>query len=135
MTHIQYWNASARTSHIAQTILYAILKFRTAEDIAAAFDVASDFSEMVSQDVQDLDPDDGNAKSNRRKAAERGVAKETGGSLKSLVDGLIPYTERHFARADRMVQDSFILDYVLGEMDSGLSIDELPMDLDTPVGA
>jgi len=41
-------------------------------------------------------------------------------ALKELLDGLIPYTERHFARAEKMVQDSYVVDYVLNEMDSGV---------------
>ncbi|KAG9125341.1 U3 small nucleolar RNA-associated protein 13, partial [Ceratobasidium sp. 392] len=35
--HVRTWNASARTSAVAQTVLHAILRLRTAEDIVAAF--------------------------------------------------------------------------------------------------
>jgi U3 small nucleolar RNA-associated protein 13 len=37
-----------------------------------------------------------------------------------MVDGLIPYTERHLARMERLVQESYMVDYVLGEMDDGM---------------
>jgi U3 small nucleolar RNA-associated protein 13 len=38
--------------------------------------------------------------------------------LGELLDALLPYTERHFARADRLLaQDSFSLDYLLTQCD------------------
>ncbi|KAI9144700.1 WD40-repeat-containing domain protein [Paraphysoderma sedebokerense] len=37
--------------------------------------------------------------------------------IKELVDGLIPYTERHFARAEDMITKSYIVDYTLQAMD------------------
>ena len=49
--------------------------------------------------------------------------------LRELLDGLIPYSERHFARVDRLVQDSYVLDYVVGEMDGGMFGGEV-MDVD-----
>ncbi len=36
----------------------------------------------------------------------------------------IPYTERHLARTERMVQDSYVLDFLIGEMDGGVVLDE-----------
>ncbi|CAF1782103.1 hypothetical protein HID58_088942 [Brassica napus] len=33
-----------------------------------------------------------------------------------LLEGLIPYSQRHFNRMDRFVRSSFLLDYTLGEM-------------------
>ncbi|CAA7051573.1 unnamed protein product [Microthlaspi erraticum] len=33
-----------------------------------------------------------------------------------LLEGLIPYSQRHFTRMDRYVRSSFLLDYTLGEM-------------------
>ncbi|KAF7975204.1 hypothetical protein HWV62_10276 [Athelia sp. TMB] len=40
--------------------------------------------------------------------------------LKELVDALIPYTERHLARMDRLLQESYVVDYILSEMDDGM---------------
>ena len=34
-----------------------------------------------------------------------------------IINGIIPYTERHFARVDNLVEQSYILDYALMEMD------------------
>jgi len=32
----------------------------------------------------------------------------------------MPYSQRHFTRIDKLVQDSYMLDYIVGEMDGGL---------------
>ncbi|CAG8598181.1 18045_t:CDS:10 [Acaulospora morrowiae] len=37
--------------------------------------------------------------------------------IKGLLDGLLPYTERHYQRLDRMLTDSYIVDYTLHAMD------------------
>jgi len=64
---------------------------------------------------------------------------KTGGTpLKELVDGLIPYTERHLSRMERLVQESYVVDYILGEMDDGMFDGELEddgnsMDMDTSI--
>jgi len=54
-----------------------------------------------------------------------------GSSLHELVEGLVPYTERHLVRMERLVQESYMIDYVLREMDDGLAEDDgEPMDVD-----
>lgn len=104
--HIRTWNASARTSAVAQTILHAVLKLRPADDIVAAF--------TKSESVLEVDDFSLEGKENKQDKAAL--------DLRALIDGLIPYTERHFARAERLVQDSFVVDYVLGEMDMGIAV-------------
>jgi len=61
-----------------------------------------------------------------------------GTGLKELVDALIPYTERHLSRMERLVQESYVVDYILGEMDDGIFDGELgdnesSMDVDTSI--
>jgi len=56
---------------------------------------------------------------------------DEGSSLHELVEALIPYTERHLLRMERLVQESYVIDYVLREMDDGLAEgDGEPMDVD-----
>ncbi|CAE6462884.1 unnamed protein product [Rhizoctonia solani] len=92
--HVRTWNASARTSTVAQTVLHAILSTHPTEDILAAFD----------------------------KQVDTYGKDKPGADLRSVVDGLVSYTERHLSRAERLVQDSFVVDYVLGEMDMGVTL-------------
>jgi U3 small nucleolar RNA-associated protein 13 len=68
-------------------------------------------------------------------AFEDADTSEERSGLHELVEGLIPYTERHLARMERLVQESYILDYVLREMDDGLAeaddeADDEAMDVD-----
>ncbi|CAE6377221.1 unnamed protein product [Rhizoctonia solani] len=93
--HVRTWNASARTSTIAQTVLRAVLSTHPTEDIIRAFDKTQ--VDMLGKD-------------------------KPGADLRSVVDGLVSYTERHLSRAERLVQDSFVVDYVLGEMDMGVAL-------------
>lgn len=93
--YIRDWNTNAKTSGVAQSILYAILKLRPAEDVIEAFGYYS------AQGTSSYD-------------SRQSIV------LKDIVDGLIPYTQRHLARLDRLVQESFVVDYMLNEMDDGI---------------
>ncbi|KAF8846125.1 U3 small nucleolar RNA-associated protein [Paxillus ammoniavirescens] len=101
LRYVRDWNTSAKMSGIAQGILYAILKLRRVGDVADAF---SDNS------LQGFG------------LSGRDLPKPAGGAtpLQDIVDGLIPYTQRHLARLDRLVQESFVVDYILSEMDGGM---------------
>jgi U3 small nucleolar RNA-associated protein 13 len=90
--YVRDWNTRASSTAIAQRVLHAIMKLRSAEDIANAFE-------------------------------NSGTGDEQNG-LHELVEGLIPYTERHLARMERLVQESYVVDYVLKEMDDGLAEDD-----------
>lgn len=52
--------------------------------------------------------------------------------ISELLEGLIPYSQRHFSRVDRLVRSTFLLDYTLMRMsvvdpdvDSGTIKDEM----------
>ncbi|KAF7307205.1 U3 small nucleolar RNA-associated protein [Mycena indigotica] len=98
LRYVRDWNASAKTSTVAQGVLFAVMKLRAADDVMGAFD----------EEVNET-------------AVMEGKEKGVGGTaLKEMVEALIPYTERHLARMDRLVQESYMIDYVLAEMDDGL---------------
>ncbi|KAF8445679.1 U3 small nucleolar RNA-associated protein [Boletus edulis BED1] len=92
--YIRDWNTNAKTSGVAQSVLYTILRLRPAEEVLEAFDYSS--PEGTRHPIG------------------------TTSSLKDIIDGLIPYTQRHLARLDRLVQESFVVDYMLNEMDDGM---------------
>jgi len=96
LVHIRTWNATARTSNIAQTILYTLLKLRSTEDIASALNSPT----LADGDTLTL------------------MRKETV-TLKEFVESVVPYTERHLMRVEKLIQDSWVVDFVLGEMDGG----------------
>ncbi|KAG6811452.1 hypothetical protein H0H92_007323 [Tricholoma furcatifolium] len=100
------WNTSAKTSRVAQGVLHAIVKLRSADEVMKAFG------------------------DEQAEAAFAGSASHSkpGSALKEFVDAFIPYTERHLSRVNKLVQDSYMVDYILGEMDDGTFDD---MDVDT----
>lgn len=105
LRHLRHWNTTASTSVVAQTVLHALLKLRTAEDIANAYRSGDS-------------------------ASGGDIPAKDGSGLSAVTQALIPYTERHLARMDRLIQESYVVDYILGEMDDGMFGDEYGMDLD-----
>ncbi|THU80749.1 WD40 repeat-like protein [Dendrothele bispora CBS 962.96] len=112
LRYVREWNANAKTSLVAQSVLFAILKMRSADDVMKSF------SDEVGELTFALDPTSTTDK-------EKRVA-----SLKDIIDALIPYTERHLSRMDKLLQESYMVDYILGEMDDGLFDGDDGMDID-----
>ncbi|TYJ52882.1 hypothetical protein B9479_006517 [Cryptococcus floricola] len=121
---VRDWNANARTAPVAQIILYTVLKLRSAEDILEAFESANKIPTRADDDDdEDVEIEDADAEKKKKKKARPDLAAPI--SIKDLLEGLIPYSERHFNRVDKLVQESYMLDYVLGEMEGGLFGEEL----------
>ena len=118
LRYVRDWNTNAKTSVVAQTILFAIVKSRPADEIMKAFG-----SETNERSFADL--------------TNNVTLKNMGGTgMKELIDALIPYTERHMSRMGKLVQESYMVDYVLSEMDGGILGNDLVDDIDMlPVGA
>jgi U3 small nucleolar RNA-associated protein 13 len=112
LRYVRDWNTTARTSGVAQVILHAIVKLRPASDIHAAFN---------HRPVNFLQNDP---------ETKEDSAVKQGEGLRDVMDALIPYTERHLDRTDRLVQESYILDLLLSEMDGGMGLDDEPMEVD-----
>ncbi|KAM6498698.1 U3 small nucleolar RNA-associated protein [Amanita muscaria] len=109
LRYVRDWNTNAKTSAVAQTILFAIFKSRSADDIAKAF--SSELREDMFADLTNA------------------PTKNIGGTaMRELIDALIPYTERHMSRMDKLLQESYMVDYVLSEMDDGMFGNEMEVD-------
>lgn len=107
LCHIRDWNASAKTSLVAQSVLNAVLKLRTIEDITEAFKLTGSHSTKI------------NLISSPNQAI----------TLNDLTESLIPYTERHLNRLSRLVQDTYIVDFIVSEMnDRFFADDEMNVD-------
>jgi U3 small nucleolar RNA-associated protein 13 len=120
LRYVRDWNASAKTSEVAQSVLYAIFKLRKVDDVIGAFGHDSALAINPASHTHENLPGNGDGGST---------------SLRDVIDALIPYTERHLGRMERLVQDSYVVDYVLGEMDDGMFdgveiSDEGAMDVD-----
>lgn len=102
LTYVRTWNASSRTSPLAQNTLHCILRSYTSRQILDAFE---------SSVAIDSSPADG--KGNKKKPA----APLT---LPQLLEALLPYSQRHYARAERTLVESSILGYTVQLMGSGV---------------
>ena len=115
---VRDWNANAKTSVVAQRVLHAVVKLRAAEDIVAAFGEEAAFGALAA-----ISEGPAGVKDSKGTSAAREV-----------VEALIPYTERHLARMEKLVQESYIVDYLLSEMDDGrfdgLEEDEEDIEMD-----
>jgi U3 small nucleolar RNA-associated protein 13 len=108
LQHVRAWNTSVRSSDVAQAVLHAVLRSRSAEDILALGNTDEEAPDFGSQ------------------LHEGGVkqTKQSRGVVSELLEALVPYTERHFSRADKMLsQESFLIDYTLSQMLDGFEED------------
>lgn len=116
LKHVRDWNASAKTSPVAQALLHAIFRLKTPDEIMAAFEAATKPEKKDEDEDEDMDDEDPDAEVKQK--AKKATAPTI--SMRELLDGLIPYSERHMGRVDRLVQESYLLDYTISEMDGGL---------------
>lgn len=107
-------------------MLHAVLRLKSPDELVAAFDSASKVPTINPDEEEGMAVDGDEAEGEEKRKRKKG---ETVLGMRELLDGLIPYSERHFTRIDKLVQDSYMLDYVVGEMDGGLFGGEV-MDID-----
>ncbi|ORY28626.1 WD40-repeat-containing domain protein [Naematelia encephala] len=131
LKHVRSWNTNARTSGVAQAILHAVLQLKTPDQIFAAYESAARISIPTTEEEEVVDVElqgqgQGQGEDNKKPKPKR---KEEKMGMRELLDGLIPYSERHYQRIEKLVQESYVLDYVVGEMDGGVFGAEI-MDID-----
>ncbi|KAL4927139.1 U3 snoRNA-associated protein UTP13 [Aspergillus undulatus] len=98
LLRLRDWNTNARHSKTAQRILFAL--FRSYP--------ASTFVELASSGMVKRSPDG-------RAAA----------AMKDILAALASYTERHFRRIEELEDESYLVEWVLGEMDGGIGLSAL----------
>ncbi|EEP79932.1 conserved hypothetical protein [Uncinocarpus reesii 1704] len=102
LLRIRDWNTNARTSRISQRLLYALFKFYP----------PSTFMELASRP---------NPSPTRTKGGQDA-------EIKDILHALTAYTERHYKRVEELVDESYLVEWVLGEMEG------MEMDLDMADG-
>ena len=95
LLRLRDWNTNARTAHVAQRILWALVKSYP----------ASRFSNL----------------------SVKGARGQK--SLKDVLHALRVYTERHYKRLEELVDESYLVEYTLQEMD-----DLAPTEVDIVMG-
>ena len=131
MGYVREWNTSARTAEVAQGVLYAIFKFHSAAMVLESLEgkvrgldgMEVDEKEDTDDDEDDSEAEDVHVNDKNRKNIKP-IKKAQQFKATEVLGALIPYTERHFSRADKIVRESFIVEHLLGMMDSFEEIDE-----------
>lgn len=89
------WNTNARTSRVAQRILFALFRSYPAET----------FVEL-----------------SKSALANRGRNSRAAAGMKDVLQALAAYTERHYKRIEELSDESYLVEWVLGEMDGGVAL-------------
>ncbi|KAL4873216.1 hypothetical protein BDV12DRAFT_98835 [Aspergillus spectabilis] len=98
LLRLRDWNTNARHSKIAQRILFAL--FRSYP--------ASTFIELASSSM-----------------AKRSTDGRVAAAMKDILQALAAYTERHYRRVEELENESYLVEWVLGEMDGGIGLSAL----------
>lgn len=150
ITFVRDWNTSVRTSGVAQTTLHAILRFHGADNIVGAFDeaagrgqrpgttagevaVALDGRDQKEDRYSDGEEEGVDGAAGDESAPIRGVpgvsargrqGAKPAADLGNVLDAMLPYTQRHYDRAQRILAESAMLEYTLACMDTVLGVDD-----------
>ncbi|KAL3481659.1 WD40-repeat-containing domain protein [Aspergillus californicus] len=98
LIRLRDWNTNARHSKVAQRILFAL--FRSYP--------ASTFIELASSSM-----------------AKRSGDNRAAAAMKDILQALAAYTERHYRRVEELEDESYLVEWVLGEMDGGVGLSAL----------
>ncbi|PWY93658.1 small nucleolar ribonucleo protein complex subunit [Aspergillus sclerotioniger CBS 115572] len=95
LLRLRDWNTNARTSRVSQRILYAL--FRSYP--------ASTFIELATSSM-----------------AKRRSDGRTAAGMKDILTALASYTDRHYRRIEELSDESYLVEWVLAEMDGGVGL-------------
>ncbi|KAL4921281.1 small nucleolar ribonucleoprotein complex subunit [Aspergillus aurantiobrunneus] len=94
LLRLRDWNTNARHSKVSQRILFAL--FRSYP--------ASTFVELASS------------------MAKRSGDGRAAAAMKDILQALASYTERHYRRVEELEDESYLVEWILGEMDGGVGL-------------
>ncbi|SMR55056.1 unnamed protein product [Zymoseptoria tritici ST99CH_1E4] len=109
LRRIRDWNANGRTHHVAQRVLYALLRIYPKERLLNL----QKRRKPVPGDEQQENVDEALAGA----MAELSTKEKSKESVKDVVDALKAYTERHYNRLEKTGEERFVLLWALGQMD------------------
>ena len=95
LLRVRDWNTNARTSRVAQRLLFTLFKSYP----------ASTFVDLASTSVMD-----------------HGKSSRIASGMKDILHALTAYTERHYRRIEELADESYLVEWVLGEMDGGIAV-------------
>ncbi|GAA5987953.1 hypothetical protein JCM10908_007288 [Rhodotorula pacifica] len=129
--YIKDWNTVSRSADTAQTVLHALLKMHDADKLLAYLDgregagAEEDGAAELEGLADDADANENDDEAGKR-VAKKGPRKRPDVKAGDVLGALVPYTERHLARADKLVRESFIVEHLLGMMEGFDDFDVAP---------
>lgn len=104
LRRVRDWNANARTQRVAQRVLHAILRSVDKERLLGLRKRRRGEDQAVVEAMAEVSLQE----------STKGKGRE---SVKDVLDGLKAYTERHYARQEKLGEESFVLMWALQRMD------------------
>lgn len=121
LLYIRDWNTTGKTCEISQMVLHAILRRKSSKEIREAFELGN--KNRSEDDEEEENKENGSSEkeggliskliTQKNKKDGKPKVKDLG----ELLNGIIPYTQRHLNRADKNLTESMVLDYTLKCMD------------------
>lgn len=112
LRRVRDWNASARTAPVAQRVLWTIVRTVPPARFARLRSLGrrSEAADEVGVDGDAATAATANGTGRRAKGgSEAGIG--------AVMDALAAYTERHYRRAEELLDESYLVEYTLREMD------------------
>ncbi|OJJ44678.1 hypothetical protein ASPZODRAFT_144637 [Penicilliopsis zonata CBS 506.65] len=103
LVRLRDWNTNARTSRVSQRILFALFRMYP----------ASTFVELASSGLK-----------------KRARDAHSAAAMKDILHALASYTQRHYRRVEELVDESYLVEWVLAEMDGGVGLGGLNLGSD-----
>jgi U3 small nucleolar RNA-associated protein 13 len=101
LLRLRDWNTNARTAKVAQRILYTLVRSYP----------ASMFIELANRPPP--------AAAGQGKRGQKDASKL---SLKEIFGALSSYTDRHYRRVEELVDESYLVEWILDEMEDGMGL-------------
>ncbi|OCT54523.1 putative U3 small nucleolar RNA-associated protein 13 [Cladophialophora carrionii] len=112
LEHVRDWNTNARTAPVAQRVLHCILKsYPKTTFVETARDKKL---------VGNAGGGDGAVAGTVTVTGRRGAKARGSAGMQDLLRALEVYTERHFKRMEELIDESYLIEYTLREMDEGI---------------
>ena len=115
LRRLRDWNANARTRHVSQRVLYALLRLHPKERILSLNRRRTFGNPPPPKASAEVNGDLTDAMSALTTTEQKAQRKE---SVREVLEGLKAYTDRHYQRLGRQGEERFVLVWALEQMDS-----------------
>jgi len=109
LLRVREWNVSAKTATVAQRVLGVILRVVPARRLVGL---------GRRRKMKAIEDADGSADGSAALEDDQAKKLARSGNVKEVLDALRVYTDRHYKRLEELIDESYLVDYTLREMDA-----------------